>query len=264
MSSEQEDVYTMLNAAGAKPEFMLTELLPPEYQFYNRYLKFLMTYKQSTALSEVWDRRSLWKAANADYLGYCDFLIESGRLPEAQGIWTEFVQRIYHESASRDLSNLLFNGNFEHPLHDGGFDWKTGKADGVEVFIDKGIKKSGRSSLAARFSGKTNPEIYIAQQVAVVEPKQHYRLLGQIRTDRLTTHNGILLEVLGQNCPSLTVKSEVVTGTTDWRPLELEFTTPIACSLIKIGIKRERSEKFDNKISGTVWLDEFRMTKVSN
>jgi hypothetical protein len=258
--SEQENVYTLFNATGAKPEFMLTQLLPTDYQFYNRYFSFLMAYKQSAALSEVWERRSVWKPAHADYLGYCDFLVETGQVRDAQGVWAELVEHVYPVNIVRDSSNLIFNGNFEYPFQDGGFDWKAGKADGVEVSIDKDIKKSGRSSLAARFSGKTNPGIYIAQQIVVVEPKQRYRLVGQIRADRLTTHNGVLLEVLGHTCPSLAVKSEVVTGTNGWRPLELEFTTPAACSLIKIGIKREQSEKFDNKISGDVWLDEFRMT----
>ena len=264
MPSDQENVCTMFHAAGAEPAFMLAQLLPPEYQFYNRYFRFLAAYKQNAALSEVWERRTFWKPANEDYLEYCDFLVKSERLPEAQGVWTEFVQRNYPGSVTRDSSNMIFNGNFEYPLQYGGFDWKIGNADGVEVFIDKDIKKSGRSSLAARFSGRTNPGIYIAQQVVVVEPKQRYRLLGQIRTDRLTTHNGILLEVLGQGSPSVAARSEIVTGTTDWRPLELEFTTPAGCSLVKIGIKREQSQKFDNKISGEVWLDEFKMTKVSN
>jgi hypothetical protein len=264
MPSEQDDVYTMLHTAGAKPDFMLSQVLPPEYQFHNRYFKFLMTYKQNAALAEVWERRSSWKPANADYLEYCDFLVESGRLPEAQGVWSELVEHNYPAGVAREYSSLIFNGNFEHRLLDGGFDWKAGKAEGIEVFIDKDTKRSGRSSLAAKVSGKTNPGVYIAQQVVVVEPKERYRLLGQIKTDHLTTHNGILLEVVGQNCPSLAVKSEVVTGTTDWRPLELEFTTPPACTLVKVGVKREQSQKFDNKISGTVWLDEFKMNKVSN
>ncbi len=69
------------------------------------------------------------------------------------------------------------------------------------MFIDKDMKRSGRSSLAAKFSGKTNPGVYIAQQIVVVEPKQRYRLLGQIKTDHLTTHNGILLEVSGSELP---------------------------------------------------------------
>ena len=103
-----------------------------------------------------------------------------------------------------------------------------------------------------------------ALQMVAVRPKQQYRISGQIRTDRLTTRNGILLEVLGDRCPTLAARSEVVTGTHDWRPLELAFTTPADCSLVKIGIKRERSEKFDNKISGDVWLDDFRMTEIKN
>ena len=264
MPSEQDDVYTLFHAAGATPAYMLEQLLPGQYQFHSRYFKFLMTYKQNAALSELWEKRNFWKPANAEYLAYCDFLIESGRLEETRDVWTEAVQHLYPAGVPQDSSNMMFNGDFEYTPQNGGFDWKIGNADGVRIFVDKDVRKSGRSSIAATFSGKANPEIYIAQQMVVVEPKQRYRLLGQIRTDRLTTHSGILLEVLGQGCPSLAVKSEVVTGTTDWRPLELEFATPTDCSLIKIGIKRERSEKFDNRISGDVWLDEFKMTRISN
>jgi Carbohydrate binding domain len=262
--SEQDDVCAMFLAAGAKPAFMLTQLLPAEYQFYNRYFKFLMTYKQNQALSEVWGKRNLWNPTNAEYLSYCDFLIESGRLAEAQDVWTEAVQHLCPSGIAQDSSNMLFNGDFEYTPQNGGFDWKTGSADGVRIFVDRDVRKSGRSSLAATFNGKTNPEIYIAQQTIVVEPKQHYRLSGQIRTDKLTTHNGVLLEVLGQGCSFPTVSSEVVTGTNDWRPLEIEFTPPANCSLVKIGIKREQSQKFDNKISGTVWLDKFEMTQFKN
>jgi len=261
---DYERLYTMLHAVGATPGYILEQVLPAEYQFYDRYFKFLMAYRQSAELSEVWEKRSLWKPVNPDYLAYCDFLIEAGRVRDAQGVWIELIQRIHPESITREPTNMIFNGGFEYPLQGGGFDWKVGNAEGVEIFTDKDIKKSGTSCLAARFSGKTNPGIYIAQQAVIVEPKQRYRLLGQIKADKLTTHNGILLEVLGQGCPSLAARSEVVTGTADWRPLELEFATPTDCSLVKVGIKRERSEKFDNKISGQIWLDEFKMTEVNN
>ena len=264
MPSEQEDLYTTLHAAGVKPPFLLEQVLPPEYQFRSRYFRFLMAYKQNTGLSEVWERRDSWRPANAEHLAYCDFLIEAGRLGEAQDVWTEFIQRNHPGSVAQDSSNMIFNGGFEYGLQNGGFDWKIGNAEGVRIARDNDIKKSGRSSLSARFSGKTNPGIYAALQMVAVRPKQQYRISGQIRTDRLTTRNGILLEVLGDRCPTLAARSEVVTGTHDWRPLELAFTTPADCSLVKIGIKRERSEKFDNKISGDVWLDDFRMTEIKN
>jgi tetratricopeptide (TPR) repeat protein len=262
--SEQDEVYTLFSAVGAEPKFALSQLLPPEYRFYTGYFKFLMTYKQKDPLAKAWAQRSFWKPENSDYLAYCDFLIDAGRLTEARSVWTELIQRLHPESASKDLSNLVFNGNFEYPILDGGFDWKTGDVDGVKIFIDTDTKKTGRSSLAAQFNGRTNPGVYIAQQAVAVEPKQHYQLCGQIKTENLTTHNGILLEVLGQDCSSPVVRSEVVTGTTDWAPLKLEFTTPANCRLVKIGIKREQSQKFDNKIAGTSWLDDFRMLKVSN
>jgi tetratricopeptide (TPR) repeat protein len=264
MPSEQEGLYTILHTAGVKPPFLFEQVLPPDYQFRSRYFRFLMTYKQQAGLSEAWERRDSWRPAQAEHLAYCDFLIETGKLREAQHVWTEFIQRNYQVNVARDSSNMIFNGGFEYRLQNGGFDWKIGDAEGVRIARDDAIKKSGRSSLSARISGKTNPGIYVAQQVVAVQPKQQYRISGQIKTDRLTTRNGILLEVLGDRCPTLALRSEVVTDTHDWRPFELAFTTPADCTLIKVGIKRERSEKFDNKISGDVWLDEFKMTEVRN
>ncbi len=41
---------------------MLAQLLPPEYEFYNRYFRFLAAYKQNAALAEVWERRNFLEA----------------------------------------------------------------------------------------------------------------------------------------------------------------------------------------------------------
>ena len=198
---------------------MLDQLLPAEGQFRNLYFRFLLTHKQTEAISELWERRNSWRPATADYLAYCDFLIETGSLRGAQSVWTDLISHVYPARRDRDSSNMIFNGDFEYPPQEGGFDWKIGHADGVQVFIDSDVKRSGRSSLAARFNGTTNPGVYVAQQTVVVQPRQHYKISGQIRTDHLTTRNGILLEVVGQGCPSLSARSEVVTGTNEWRPL---------------------------------------------
>jgi hypothetical protein len=46
--------------------------------------------------------------------------------------------------------------------------------------------------------------------------------------------------------------------------MEVEFTAPGNCKAIKIGVGRERSEKFDNKIGGDVWIDSITMTTIEN
>jgi tetratricopeptide (TPR) repeat protein len=262
--AEQESIYTMIHAAGIPSAYVLENMLPREYRFYNHYFRFLVAYKQSAELLEVWEARDSWHPADADYLTYCDFLVETGRVHEAQDVWAEFVRGNYQKGAAPDSSDLIFNGGFEYRIQGGGFDWKIGNADGVEILVDNEMKKSGRSSLTALFSGKTNPGIYVAQQPVAVKANQRYRVSCQIRTDRLTTRNGVLLEVVDQARSSLSARSEAVTGTNDWRGLELEFTAPAACSLVRIGIKREYSEKFDSKISGAVWLDDFNMTELKN
>lgn len=264
MPSEQGKLYTILHAAGMRPAFMLDQLLPAEGQFRNLYFRFLLAHKQTESIAELWERRNSWRPATGDYLAYCDFLIETGSVREAQSVWTGLISHVYPARRDQDSSNMIFNGDFEYPPQEGGFDWKIGHVEGVHVFIDSEVKKSGRSSLAARFSGTTNPGMYVAQQTVLVKPRQHYRISAQIRTDHLTTRNGVLLEVLSQDRASLAIRSDVVTGTNDWKPVDLEFTTPAACSLVRIGVKREQSTKFDNKISGDVWLDEFKLTEVRN
>ena len=46
------------------------------------------------------------------------------------------------------------------------------------------------------------------------------------------------------------------TGTLPWTMEEIEFTTGPETHLIYIYLRRMPSARFDNKISGTVWVDD--------
>ncbi|HWR58962.1 MAG TPA: hypothetical protein VN328_08760 [Thermodesulfovibrionales bacterium] len=263
MPGEQENVYSLCHMMGVTPMAMLDSLLPQDYNFYKRFLNFLMSNKLYSDSSEVWKRLKKFNPERSEYLKYCNHLIEAGELDEARAIWDEFAKKFF--SGENKLSDdMVWNGDFEMPVEDGGFDWRIGASEGVRVFRDKDIRWSGFASLRVSFNGKTNPGLYMARQIVPVTPGQKYRLAGYMRTEKITTLNGVVIEASNYLCDPFVKKTEPATGTNLWKKLELEFTAPQKCRTVSIGIKRERSDKVENKISGDAWIDSLTMIPARN
>ncbi len=262
---DQENVYSLCYTMGVTPATMLEDLVPQDYSYYKNFLDFLMSNKLTADSSEVWKRLKKFKPDRSEYLRYCNLLIEAGETKEAQTVWDEFVKKFGIGIGVNKLSDdMIWNGDFEMPIEDGGFDWRIGKSEGVRIFRDKDIRRSGFASLSMNFNGKTNPGLYIARQVVPVSPAQKYRLSVYVRTDKITTLNGIIIEASNYLCDPFVKKTEPVTGTNLWKKIELEFVTPRNCKAVGIGIKREQSDKFDNKISGDAWIDSMSMIPARN
>lgn len=260
--ADQERVYLTFYGLGVKPSYLLDNLVPYDYQHYKQYLGFLMANNLVAEAAEAWRRMAGWKLERPDYLTYCNFLMQAGYIGDARTEWGQFAKKFHLEKGDEAPANLIWNGEFEVPVQNGGFDWRIGKAPGVRIFLDTDIRKTGYNSLSVGFNGKTNPDIYVARQIVPVQPGQRYRVEMHIRTERLTTTNGVLLEASAFKCGPLVVRTEAVTGTTLWRDLELEFDAPQNCKAVQIGIKRDQSTKFDNKISGNVWIDSVSMVPI--
>ncbi len=262
---DQGNVYSLCYMMGVTPAAMLDSLVPRGYDFYKHFLDFLMTNKLTGNSSEAWKRLKKFNPDRGDYLRYCNLLIEAGETEEAQTVWGEFAKKFnIGTGTNKQPDDLIWNGDFEMPIEDGGFDWRIGRSEGVRIFRDKDIRRSGFASLSVNFNGKTNPGLYIARQIVPVEPAQKYRLSGYIRTDRITTLNGIVIEAANYLCDPFVKKTEPVTGTNLWKKMELDFTTPHKCNAVSIGIKRDQSDKLDNKISGDAWIDSLSMTPARN
>ncbi len=262
---DQDNVYSLCYMMGVTPATMLEDLVPQDYSYYKYFLHFLMSNKLTADSSEVWKRLEKFNPDRSEYLRYCNLLIDAGETKEAQTVWDEFEKKFGIGTRVNRLSDdMIWNGDFEMPIQDGGFDWRIGQSEGVRIFRDKDLRQGGFASLSVNFSGKTNPGLYIARQIVPVSPAQKYRLSGYIRTDKITTLNGIIFEASNYLCDPFVKKTEPVTGTNLWKKIELEFVTPRNCKAVGIGIKREQSDKFDNKISGDAWIDSMSMIPARN
>ncbi|OHE56759.1 MAG: hypothetical protein A2Z47_11770 [Thermodesulfovibrio sp. RBG_19FT_COMBO_42_12] len=254
----QGDVYDMFWKLRLEPKYILSNLVPESYPYYRGYFLYLISTDRITESNDLWKMMEFFPKEDEIFLRYIEFLISKNLYEEAEKIWKIYTEKRYPKGAENSPS-ILWNGGFDLNIENGGFDWKVSKAKGVKVFLDRDIHLSGDRSLGIIFDGTENPDITIASQVVRVVPETKYFLAGYVKTNSLTTTNGLLFLVEGHDCKDFHKNSDVVTGTNLWRELSIEFEAPPDCSVISVNIRRERSSKFDNKISGIAWIDKISL-----
>lgn len=161
-------------------------------------------------------------------------------------------------------SNYLFNGNFEFEPSPSPFDWDFAHAQGVDVARDCSTTKPVDCSLRISFAGTQNLDFAAASQMAFVTPGP-YRLRASIRTEGLTTDQGIRFRISDAELPtSLDVTFRQFKGTMSWSPVDQDFVVLAATRLLRIQVIRQPSLKFGNKISGTVWINNLKLEPIGN
>jgi hypothetical protein len=93
---------------------------------------------------------------------------------------------------------------------------------------------------------------------------QPYRLSYGWKSKWISTDQGPFVEVYGYDQQGLYLKGPMITGTHLWRTETLEFTPPEECHAVVVRLRRLPSRRFDSKIAGTLWLDDFKLEKVSS
>jgi hypothetical protein len=69
----------------------------------------------------------------------------------------------------------------------------------------------------------------------------------------------VLLEIAGVGVQAAT---EPMTGTTDWVRVSAAFDVPSDAGLLQLSALRKRSFRYDNRIRGTAWIDQVRISRV--
>ena len=255
---EQRKVYELCITLGLDPEYIQDKLVPQRRAFFHQWLDFLIDSNLTEAAGSAWSKLCPMGPWSSDYLEYCGFLINKGHFTGALAVWNKFFLRFYPSEKSHKTGEI-WNGGFDMPLLGRGFDWKIGKEKGVRIFLDENTVREGRYSLGASFDGTSNPDIYLARQIIPVEEGHAYTVSGYMKTSGITTTNGIFFEVQGYKCHGLEKSSQPVSGTNSWKQEAVEFRVPPQCRAVIFGVRRAASTRFDNKISGDIWVDSIHM-----
>jgi hypothetical protein len=256
-------VYDVLEKAVGDADFVLERIVPKDPSSFRHYLSYLYGMGDPEPARKAWHKRLSfgYQADRGETLRYIEFLISQGEFNEAFQVWrARFRQEGLVPFPEGDL---ITNGDFgEDEILGGGFDWKIEKVSGAEVSFDPSIVFAGKRSLKIVFAGKENVDFHHVYQFVPLKPNTEYVLRANMRTRAVTTRSGLKIEVLGAGQVFHSV-SETLTGDNEWRKLVVSFRTPAALQGGLVRVRREKTDKFDRYISGTVWIDHVSLTEKS-
>ena len=221
----------------------------------SKVLYYLMSAGAVGPSMELWDRFEQRLAGQDASIPprFSHFLIGRGSLPAAKRVW-RFVKN--------DGAEGVYNGGFEQELLRKSFGWRAQKHDQIEIERSPMETHNGRYALHIKFPGTENVSFGHFYQIVPVTPGKSYSLVFARKTHKLTTDRGVYVRVRGFKCGDYMVRSEPLLGNNPWKEETLRFTVPDGCEAIVLSVQRDKSLKFDSKISGDYWLDDVRLIPV--
>jgi len=241
----------------------LLEMLPPQPSIFFDYLNFLIERGDLVGAEEVW-ARVLQLDLPFDLRGafpYLDGLIQHAETAQLLKTWSTLAQRFPAQvQRPAPSSNLVINGSFETDILNGGLDWRILPTEGAVVTLDSAGVFEGAHALRITFDGSRNIDYGHVFQYVPVHVKTQYRFSGHMRVQEITTDSGPRFQVCdAYDMGKIFVSSENLVGTSDWSEQHAEFTTLADTRLLLVRVVRSVSNKLDNQIVGTVWIDDVRL-----
>jgi tetratricopeptide (TPR) repeat protein len=238
---------------------LLDQVLPDTAAAYSQALAFLVDEQDPTASLQVWHRliakdpHTGWKWA---YM-LTDMLVAKEKFEDAGAVWRQAVDMNPGSAPAYAGNSLVYDGGFERDISGGGFGWRQSDVGGADFDFDADEKHSGSRSARLMFDGTRNLAYQELFQYVLVSPATRYRFQGFIRADQISTESGMRFEILDpKDQAHLDVLTPNETGTVPWTLEQIDFTTGPQTHLILIRVARRPSERLDNKLRGTAWIDD--------
>ncbi len=219
-------------------------------------LQWLIRWNRADDAEIVWSKITESVVVEEDVLlKYIHFLVSKQRVQKASDLWREHTG-----------IDGLTNAGFEQEITGMGFDWRY-MPDSKNKWTMRRTTSSavdGTYSLKIVFEGKENISFAHLYQITTVDPLQTYQLTYQWRSRDIGTDQGPFIDIYGYDCTGFYFKGPMMLGTNDWKKQRVEFKVPIDCHAVVIRLRRQASHRFDNKISGTLWLDNFELKALKS
>ena len=249
--------------ADSDLDHLFNNLLPNSLDAYFQALDYFGSVHEDGPALETWKRIiALGQTIPLPRaFAFLDELIEQGKAGEAKEVWRQAISASGWPYTAPGNGSLVWNGEFESPIANGGLDWREDYVFGATMSIDTNTFHSGSHSLRVDFSGADNVGFHHLSQYVPVEPQSHYHFSGYLRTEDISTESGLRFVIYDPKHAS-----EIRALTTDlirnnpWTLLEADLATGADTHFLLITLQRDPSRLFDNKLSGTVWVDDVSLT----
>ncbi len=241
---------------------LLDQVLPDSAEAYAAALSFLADEQEATPGLEVW-RRLIAKDPHTDpksAFKLTDMLVAQEKFDDAGTVWHQAIANEPGPSPAYSGNSLVYDGGFEKDISGGGFGWRLSDTEGVDFDFDTDTKHSGSRSARLIFDGSKNFLYEGLVQYVLVSPATRYRFQGFLRTDGISSESGMRFEIMDpKDVQQVDVITPNETGTLPWTLEQMDFTTGPQTHLLVIRLLRKPSERLDNKLRGTLWVDDINL-----
>jgi tetratricopeptide (TPR) repeat protein len=250
-----------------KPDIriLLDQVLPVSPQVYLSAVEVFAQQWETDAALAVWRRlaglrpKLELKQVNV----FVDALLAKRQTAEAHEVWTQALGFAGIPRPNDPAKSLIWDGGFETGVS-GGFAWRMRAAHGAQMDFDSDVRHSGNRALRIHFDGKQNAQFENVCQFVAVEPETAYQLAAWIRTKSVTTDRGVYVFLRTPEFPTNPAAMTTdMRETQPWTRLTLPWTAGKDVHIAQVCLGRAASQKLDNQISGTVWVDDLTLTPES-
>jgi hypothetical protein len=239
---------------------ILDNVLPPDRDGYLDVIRELAYANQLEPALIVWDRLvSIQPSLRiTEVMPFDNALIQRHQFDDALRVWNEAVRLSSGLPAGDPPGSAIWDGGFETDVRGGGLAWIfLPPPRSAKISVDTQEKHSGRASLRLDFDGKRNVRFDAVCINPIVRPSTPYFLSAWIRTQRLTTDQGIRFRLTWfENSHSNTMETTDVRGTEPWTEVQIPWTSPADVHQLGVCVVRDTSGKVDSQIQGTAWVDD--------
>jgi Tfp pilus assembly protein PilF len=246
---------------------LLDELFPPKQSVYVDVISEALSAKQLAVAKTVWGRLLLLHPhlEMRDVENFVSDLLKAGEFTEAKQVWDQGVATMNLPPLFRPGGSVVWDPSFEAGINGNAFSWQYHAIEqGVRIDLDKTEKHSGAQSLRLSFDGRHNPNMEAACTLVIVQPSTTYRFYGWIKSQGITTDQGIAfrLRAVEAGFDAVATTHQVV-GTDPWTRLDQSWTSGRDVHRVRICVIRDASENPDVRISGTAWVDDVNLLPQS-
>jgi len=232
------------------------------------YADFMSANNELDAAYQAWSQvtsrgSTLTFAAVRPYL---EQVLSHGRFQQAHAVWMDLEQRgTVGKLTDRERGNLVFNGGFEQPPLEAGFDWRSQPSPYVAVDFADPSAYEGARCLRIDFLGNRNVDFEPVWQTVLVAPGQAYTLAAYVRTSDITSQCGPQLRAVDPNCYAcLNTFTNSSNGTTAWHSVQTSFRAGSQTQAVRVSVWRARCRTFPMEISGSFWLDQVSLRPTAS
>jgi hypothetical protein len=244
---------------------ILRDLLPAKQSVYVNVISEALSEKQLAVAKTVWAKLLTINPPPRLELREVNRLVSelfvSGEYTEARRVWDQGTATMNLPPLLQPRSTVVWDPSFETDINGSSFSWfYPSILQGVSIGLDKSQKLSGKQSLRLSFDGKHDPTLEAPCTQAIVQPGTTYRFSGWIKTNALTSDQGVgfRLRSIGQGAPIVTSTQQIL-GTNPWTVVEQVWTAGPDIRRVQICVVRDSSVDPDARISGTAWIDDVNL-----